>query len=231
MFKTINLTNIIAISISLIFLLFNIFNLQVSLFFGLIFSGILFAVMMLIGFIFSIVTIPISGFKKFSSYLSLIIFMVAITISSLNIGHHLHYFFNKNNLENIDNQSKGANIKRLSNMLRYHKMLNEELVSNHLILKNKEDIENVFGEYIIAENLDIDKIVEIRKKLVEIDIISMERKDDVLVLIIDGFLDNEFGYIKCSSGKIKIGDRLPTDGFEIARLIKLENGWYFFYTT
>jgi len=62
-------------------------------------------------------------------------------------------------------------------------------------------------------------------------IISLLKTDDYLVLTVDGFVDNEYGYVKTSKKELKVGDTLPPYGFIIVRLIKYKNGWYFFYTS
>jgi hypothetical protein len=234
--KVINkVIRIIAIAVSLMVLFACVFDLQYSLLIGPFLDVLLLMGLTLIGLIFSIITIPLNGLKKILSYLPLILIIAAFGISfalpRLSLGHYIHYSLNKKNLEFIDTECKKANIYEMTDMLRHHKRLNEKSISNDLNYTKKEEIENAFGEYINEQGLDIHKIAEIQEKLIDSKIISIHRTDDFLILTIDGFVDNEYGYVKSFSKEIKEGETLPPFGFGIVRLIEFKNGWYFFYTT
>jgi hypothetical protein len=189
-----------------------------------------------IGLIFTFVTIPLNGFKNIISYIPLILFILTLGIPLAfprlsSLGHYVHYSQNKNNLEFIDSVCKKENIYEMTDMLRYHKVLNKKAVSDDIKYIGKDKIEQAFGEYINEKDLDIDKIVEIQEKLINSNIYSILRTDDYLILTIDGFVDNEYGYVKSVSKELKEGETLPPYGFRIVRLIEFKNGWHFFYST
>ncbi len=227
--------NAISILISLIILFACIFDLQYSILIGPFLDSLLLSALTIIGLIFAIATIPVNGFKKNLSYIPLILlfmaFMITFFLPRMNFDYYIHYSLNKENLEFINRETKKENIYEMTDMLRYHKRLNEAYLANDFSYKGKNDIEKAFGEYININNLDIDKIVEIQNKLISSNIMSIYRDDDYLILTIDGFIDNEYGYIKPFSKGIQIGECIPPYGLKILKLIKLKNGWYFFYTT
>ena len=212
-----------------------IFDLQYSLLIGPFLDALLLFGLTIIGLIFSFVTIPLNGFKKLFSYLPLIIiisaFVITISLPQLRIGNYIHYYSNKNNLDFIDKECSNAGVYDFTDMLRYQKRLNKKYISNDAKYKTTKQIENAFGDYIREENLDLNKIVEIQQRMINSNIISLNKTDGCLILTIDGFVDNEYGYVKSYNKDLKVGDTLPPFGFTIVRLIKFKNGWYFFYTT
>ena len=229
------LIKIISTVIGLVILFACLFDLQYSILIGPFLDVLLLMGLTVIGLIFSIATIPLNGFKRIISYIPLILIILAFGITfalpRVSLGHYVHYSLNKKNLEFIDTESKKENIYEMTDMLRHHKRLNEKAISNDLDYKEKDEIEKAFGEYINEQDLDINKIVEIQEKLIDSKIISIHRTDDYLILTIDGFVDNEYGYVKSFSKELKEGETLPPFGFRIVRLIEFKNGWYFFYTT
>ncbi len=222
---------IISTLISLMILFACIFDLQYSILIGPFWDMLLLMGLTIVGLIFAIATISLNEFKKFVSYIPLILiastFLITFVLPPLNLGHYIHYSLNKENLEFIDRETRKENIYKMTDMLRYHKILNEKVISNDLYYTEKKDIEKAFGKYINEHNLDIDKIVEIQNKLIASKIISIHRTDDCVILIIDGFINNEYGYIKAFSKEIK---SLSLNGLKIVKLIKLKNDWYFFYS-
>ncbi|WP_146141970.1 hypothetical protein [Prolixibacter denitrificans] len=222
-------------AVSLVILLACVFDLQYSILIGPFLDVLLLMGLTVIGMILSIVTIPLNGSKKLYSYLPLSLIIVAFSFTAafpkLSLGHHIHYLMNKGNLEVIEKESTKANVYDLTDMLRYQKSLNDESLSNDLKYITKKEIENAFGGYIKKQNLNIDEIVDIQRRMIDSDIISLNRTDDYLILTVDGFVDNEYGYVKSFKKKLKVGDELPPYGFVIVRLIKFKDGWYFFYTT
>ena len=225
----------IAIIISSIILLACLFDLQYSILIGPFLDVLLLIGLTIIGLIFSLTTIPLNGFNKFHSYLPLALIIVALAITfalpQLSLGHYIHFCTNKSNLEFIDKESSNAGIFDFTDMLRYHKRLNKKYISNNAMYKTPKNIKNAFGDYIKEQNLDLSEIINIQQKMIESNIISLNRIDDYLILTIDGFVDNEYGYVKSYNKELKEGDTLPPYGFVIVRLIKFKDGWYFFYTT
>lgn len=225
----------ISIIVSTSILLACIFDFQYSLLIGPFIDALLLIVLTIIGLLFSLTLIPLNGFGKLTSYMPLTFIIVALSlrfvIPNINVGNELHYLMNKKNLESINEISSKAGIYDITDMLRFHKSLNDTVISGDLKYTSKEKIEKAFGNYIINRNLNLEAVCEIRKRLEDSNIISLLRTGDYLILTVDGFVDNEYGYVKTSTTKLKVGDMLPPYGFKIVRLIEFENGWYFFYTT
>lgn len=226
---------ILAICLNLLGLIIFIFQLQYSILTGPLFDALLLVLIILLELIFSIILIPLNGFKKFVSYVPFTIICLTLFCFLLpvknNISHKLHFALHKSNLNNIDLLSQQTNIYDLNDMLRYHKRINEKGVSNEINLTTKEEIKEAFGEYINSENLDIESIWLLRNKLEKSNIISLHRSGNYLILTIDGIIDNEYGYVKNLKDNIEVGMNIPPYEFTLVRLIKLQNGWYFFYTT
>lgn len=224
-----------AIIISSLILLASFFKFQYSILVGPFLDVLLLMGLTIIGLIFSIVTIPLNGFKRFYSYLPLILIIVAFGITFFspisNLGNYLHFYTNKSNLEFIDKESSKANIYYLTDMLRYQKSLNDTSISNNLKYKTTSEIKKAFGAYIKEKNLNLNEIVGIQRRMIKSDIISLNRTQDYLILTVDGFVDNEYGYVKSFNKELKTGDTFPPYGFIIVRLIKFNNGWYFVYMT
>ncbi len=226
---------LIAVIASTLTLLVCVFDFQYSLLTGPFIDVLLLSALTLIGLVFSLALIPLNGFGKLTSYLPLSLIIVAFSltflISSFNVGHELHYLMNKKNLESIDELSQKAGIFEITDMLRYQKRLNDDAISNNLKYTNREKIENAFGNYIREQHLNLDQINELRDRLEDSNLISLNRTDNYLILTVDGFVDNEYGYVKTSNKELKVGETLPPFGFIIVRLIEFGDGWYFFYTT
>jgi len=221
--------------LSLTVLLSSIFELQYSIIIGpfldlLFLSGLIFLCL-----IFSIICVFINGFKKLKSYIPglTLIFSIlcSIYLPVTDLSHRLHYTLNRKNLESINTISQLSKINEMTDLLRYHKSINEQQISNEEKYKTKVEIETVFGDYLFQNDINIDKVVDLRKRLVRSDIVSLSRSEDYLVLTIDGFVDNEYGYVKSFGKELKIGDYIPPYGFCIVRLYEFRNGWYFYYST
>jgi len=212
-----------------------VLDLQFSLLFGPMIDVLVLLGLMGLGFVFSIVFIFLNGFKKISTYIPFLLLslgiLLAITGLFGDLSHRFHYLTNKDNLEAIDQLSKQANIQNMTDMLRYSKRLNESYIGNGEDYSTANDIGYVFGEYIREQKLDLSQVVELRNRLEKSNIISLQREEDLLVLTVDGFVDNEYGYVRSTGKKLKIGESIPPYGFRIVRLIPMGDGWYFFYST
>lgn len=226
---------VIAIISSSAVLLATIFDLQYSILIGPFLDFLLLGAITIFSLILAIIAIPTYGVKRILSYLPLVIiilsFLLTFVLRNFNLGHSLHYKSNKRNLEIIEEVSSSANIYELSDMLRHSKSLNEAFVANDEKYRSAEEVSSAFGDYIKNHNLDLNKILEIQKMMIRSNIISLNRTDEYLVLTIDGFVDNEYGYVKSYKKDLKERDSIPPYGFIIVRLIELDNGWYFFYST
>ncbi|GAB2627438.1 hypothetical protein [Belliella aquatica] len=119
----------------------------------------------------------------------------------------------------------------MSDFLRYSKRIDESYIGDSKKLSTKTQIKAAFGDYMEENNISIDDILKIQQNMIKADIISLHRDEEFLVLTIDGFIDNEYGYIKSYKGDIKLGDGIPPFGFIVVRIIELKNGWYFYYST
>lgn len=160
-----------------------------------------------------------------------VIAIIAFSLSMLGTGDHIHFLLNKSNLQAIDTLSQEANIYQISNMRRHHKMLNDQLISNDDRYITKKQIAAAYTGTIKTDNLDIEKVALLRKKLDRSGILSMAREDGYIVLTMGGFLDNEYGYLKAPNNNVEVGDMIPPYGLTIISLTELYNGWYFYYTT
>ena len=226
---------IIAYIFSSMIFLACIFDFQYSLLTGPFIDMLLLMGLIILGLFFSLVLIPLNGLEKLASYFPFALIIAAFCLSflvpRLNFGHNLHYYTNKENLERLYELSKETEVYEMTDMLRYQKRLNDKAISNQRSYTNKLDIEKAFGGYIAENNLKLEQISELRDRLEDSDVISLQRTDDYFILTVDGFVDNEYGYIKTLSKELKEGETLPPYGFVIVRLIKFGDGWYFFYTT
>lgn len=187
------------------------------------------------GLLLSVLNIFSKGYKKPSSYVPLVIFpivtVVALSLSVMGTGNHVHFLLNKSNLQAIDTLSQDANIHQISNMRRHHKMLNDQLISNDDSYTTKREIAAAYAGTIRADNLDVEKVALLRKKLDRSGVVSMAREQGYIVLTMGGFLDNEFGYLKAPNDDIEVGYMIPPYGLTVISLTELHNGWYFYYTT
>lgn len=187
------------------------------------------------GLLFSIINILSKGYKKLFSYMPLVIFpiiaMVVFSLSMIGTGDHIHFLLNKSNLQAIDTLSQEANVHQLSNMRRHHKMLNDLLISNDDSYITEKQIAAAYAGTIRTDNLDIEQVALLRKKLDRSGIVSMAREHGYIVLTMGGFLDNEYGYLKAPNVDIEVGDMIPPYGLTVISLTELRGGWYFYYTT
>ncbi|SLJ83240.1 hypothetical protein [Psychrobacter sp. DAB_AL43B] len=187
------------------------------------------------GLLFSVLNIFSKGYKKPSSYAPLVIFpivtVIALSLSVTGTGDHVHFLLNKSNLQAIDTLSQDANIHQISNMRRHHKMLNDQLISNDDSYTTKQEIAAAYAGTIRVDNLDVEKVALLRKKLDRSGVVSMAREQGYIVLTMGGFLDNEFGYLKAPNNDIEVGYMIPPYGLTVISLTELHNGWYFYYTT
>jgi len=226
---------VISPAISVLLLLAVTFDLHYSILVGPFLDLMLLLWLMVAGLVITIANIAFCRFRKIGPYVPLIIIVssgwILFNKSKVNFGHNIHFFLNKENLDYIEKESKIARIYEMTNLLRHYKRINAKDISNSSEYFGREEIEEVFGEYIQDNKLEIEKIVEIQEKLIDCGIISIQRTGDLLLLKVDGFVDNEYGYVKSFSKELKVGDILPSNGLTIVRLIKFENGWYFYYST
>ena len=170
-------------------------------------------------------------FFYFPLALLLVPFILSVALPDLNFSIRLHFMMNKGRLENIDRLSKENKVYEMTDMLRYSKTLNDQYLSNDAKYTNETDLKKAFGSYIKKGNLSPAKLEEMRKALQDSDCISFQQTEGLLIITIDGFLDNEYGYVKLNNKKIAMGDKLPPHFFTVVQLIDLGNGWYYFATT
>lgn len=203
--------------------------------FGQILSLLSLLFFLIAGLLFSIINIFSKGYKELSSYMPLVVFpiitIIAFSLSMIGTGDHIHFLLNKSNLQAIDTLSQEANVHQISNMHRHHKMLNDQLISNDDRYITKKQIAAAYAGTIRTDNLDVEKVALLRKKLDRSGIISMAREHGYIVLTMGGFLDNEYGYLRAPNDDIEVGYMIPPYGLTIISLTELHNGWYFYYTT
>lgn len=187
------------------------------------------------GLLFSVLNIFSKGYKKPSSYMPLAIFPIVTVItfylSAVGMGNQVHFLLNKSNLQAIDRLSQEANVYQISNMRRYHKILNDQLISNDDSYTTEREIATAYAGKIRVDELNVEEVALLRKKLDHSGIISMAREDGYIVLTMGGFLDNEFGYLKAPNNNIEVGYMIPPYGLTVTSLTELHSGWYFYYTT
>lgn len=228
-------SKIVAIGISVLILSAVLLELQYSLVFGPFFGTVMQIAVLFIGLIIALLLPFIMGRKHYYSYLPigalLLNIAVLVIAPEVELGHRLHYWTNKNNLNAIHTLSHEAKVYEIDNMRRYHKLLNDKLISNEDKYLNKAALQRAFGDVIKEDDLDIEKIAELRDRLDRSSLISMGRDQGDFVLTVDGFLDNEYGYAYSKEHAIEVGDYLMPKGLPIIRLINLGDGWYFYYTT
>ena len=229
------IAKILALFFSITSLLAGLFEFQFSLFFGPMIDVLVFLALMGLGFVFSIVFLVTNGFSKTITYIPILIWVSGIALSFTglvgDLSHRFHYWNNKSNLEAIDLLSQEAGIHEMSDFLRYSKRLNEAYIGNGEDYRNNVEIEKAFGDYIREQKLDLTQVVELRKRMEKSNIISLVREEGLLILTVDGFVDNEYGYLKTFGKKLNVGESIPPYGFGIVRLISLGDDWYFFYST
>ena len=236
-FKSVALgfTKVLALFFSVTSLLAGLFEFQFSLFFGPMFDVLAYLALMGLGFVFSILFLVTNGFSKTITFIPILIWVLGIALSFMglvgDLSHRLHYWNNKSNLEAIDRLSQEAGIQEMSDFLRYSKRLNEAYVGNGENYRTKKDVEKAFGDYIREQDLDLTQVVELRNRMEKSNIISLDREEGLLILTVDGFVDNEYGYVKTFGKKLNVGEPIPPYGFGIVRLIPLDNGWYFYFST
>ena len=160
-----------------------------------------------------------------------IVTVIAFYLSAIGMGNQAHFLLNKSNLQAIDTLSQDANVYQISNMRRYHKMLNDQLISNDDSYTTEREIAAAYAGKIRADDLDVEEVALLRKKLDRSGIVSMAREDGYIVLTMGGFLDNEFGYLKAPNNDIEVGYMIPPYGLTVISLTELHNGWYFYHTT
>ena len=156
---------------------------------------------------------------------------IAFCLSGIGMGNQIHFLLNKSNLQAIDTLSQEANVYQISNMRRHHKILNDQLISNDDSYTTEREIAAAYAGKIGADDLDVEKVALLRKKLDRSGIVSMAREDGYIVLTMGGFLDNEFGYLKAPNNVIEVGYMIPPYGLTVISLTELHNGWYFYHTT
>lgn len=187
------------------------------------------------GVLFSVVNIFSEGYKKPSSYTPLAVFpivaVIALLLSAKGTGEQLHFLLNKSDLQAVDTLSQEADVYHMSNMRRYHKMLNEQLLSNDDSYTSENEIAAAYATTIRSDDLDIKKVATLRRKLDRSGVISMAREHGYLVLTMGGFLDNEYGYLKAPNNDIEGCEMILPYGLTVISLTKLTGGWYFYYTT
>lgn len=222
---------IVSIILSL-FVLFssNFFYLQYSIIVGPFIDILLLSFVGTLSFVLAIIILLVTRFRDLKSYIPITILTCSLIIPTVPVGHHIHFFLNKNDLGEIISLGRESNIYHLSDLRRYIKNVNEYQVSNSIKLSNINEIEFYFGSYIRESGLNIASINELRQLLISTDIISFQTKDDINIFIVDGFIDNEYGYIKTQQ-PLNEGNPVPILGFVIINLIELDDGWYFFYST
>lgn len=229
-----SIIKILAFVFSILIFLATVFELQYSLILGPIFDVLALLVIFFLGLIFSIAFIFFYGVKKLVSYAPIIIILISFTFFLFpknSLSHQLHYNLNKSSLEKIENLSLKSGIHEMSDFLRYSKRIDESYIGDSKKLSTKTQIKAAFGDYMEENNISIDDVFNIQQNMIKANIISLHRDEEFLVLAIDGFIDNEYGYIKSYKGDIKLGDGIPPFGFTVVRIIELKNGWYFYYST
>jgi|26BtaG_2_1085354.scaffolds.fasta_scaffold29257_1 hypothetical protein len=228
-------SKIVAIGISAFILSAILLELQYALVLGPFFGPVMQIAVLFIGLILALLLPFIMGRKHYHAYLPIGAFIINIVVLALapnsEVGHRLHYWINKNNLNAIYVLSHEAKVYEISDMRRYHKLLNDKLISNDDKYLDKAALERAFGYVIQKDGLDSEQVAELRDRLDRSSLISMGREQGDFVLTIDGFLDNEYGYAYSKNRTIEVGDYLMPKGLPIIRLINLEDGWYFYYTT
>ena len=221
--------------ISLILLSASVLELQYLLVFGPFFGNILRLIVLVLGIPAVLITPFLMSYKSPYAYLPLGTLMLSGALMFLapnnGIGHRLHYWTNKSNLNTIYTLSHEAKIHQMGNMRRHHKILNDEIVSNDEHYLTKAALQKAYANTIQSEGLDIEKVVELRDRLDRSSLISLGRDQGDFVLTIDGFLDNEYGYAYSPNNTLKVGDFLMPSGLPIIASIDLGDGWYFYYTT
>ncbi|PNK60790.1 hypothetical protein [Psychrobacter sp. FDAARGOS_221] len=201
---------------------------EVVLFFG-------FIIYLVVAVIRCVVEVMAIGFKKPEAYVELVrlsvICAVFITFAGFEMGYRVHYLINKNNFETIEAVSEAQGIYSLSDMRRYHKVLNSTLISNDEQYLTRAAIEKAYATTIEADKLDIDSVVMLRDKLDSVLAIQLDNEQGYTVLTVGGFLDNEYGYIKSDIYGIKVGDMIPPYGSTVISLEAMGGGWYMYRTT
>ena len=144
-----------------------------------------------------------------------IVTVIAFYLSAIGMGNQVHFLLNKSNLQAIDTLSQDANVYQISNMRRHHKILNDQLISNDDSYTTEREIAAAYAGKIRADDLDVEKVALLRKKLDRSGIVSMAREDGYIVLTMGGFLDNEFGYLKAPNNDIEVGYMIPPYALEV----------------
>lgn len=224
-----------AIILSCFFVLITLFEFQLQLFAGPFFDALIALGTFFTALILSVTYLILYRKRHRFFYIPLVLLLMPIiwsaALPNLNLSKRLHFMMNKAKLEKIDRISKEISVYEMTDMLRYSKTLNDQYLANHAKYTNEAELDRAFGTYMKKKNLSSAKLEELRKALQNSDCISFQRTEGLLIITIDGFLDNEYGYVKLNDKKIAMGDKLPPHFFTLVQLIDLGDGWFYFATT
>ena len=223
------------ITIGLIIII-SIFKFQYSLITGPFLGGLLFFLVLILGFIFSIVFIFVNRRSGVRTILPLagLIFSFLISLGGLDLGisYKLHYWLNKSEFQKLEAQiERNPNLIEMTDMLRYSKRINSKHHNNHKNYRTKKYIKSVFGTYLITMGINVDLIFDIRKRMEHLKIISFIRTESSLCLTVDGMIDNEYGFIKFYGKVPEVGEGADPYGFTLISLIHVGDDWYYFATS
>lgn len=221
----------IGLFLSFTILFLEVFSIEYTKWAGPFIDFLLFIPIFLLCFIFSLASIGVNDIKKLRTYIPFTLFILSFFVSHFGISEQIHFLSVKYKLYEIENIANNSGIYKMTDFLRYSKRLNEGYVSGDFEIKTEKELLFHFKNIITEDSLDTNSILKLRGILEKSDIINLNKDDDFLVLTIDGFIDNEFGYVKTKSKNFKVGSSIPPYGFTVSRLIDLGEGWYFFYST
>lgn len=209
----------------------EVFSIEFTIWAGPFIDFLIFIPIFLLSFIFSLVSIGMNDIKKLRTYIPFTLFILSFFVSYFGISEQIHFLSVKNKLYEIENIANNSGIYKMTDFLRYSKSLNEGYVSGDFEIRTEKELLFNFQNIIKEDSLDTNTILKLRGILEKSDIINLNKDDDFLVLTIDGFIDNEFGYVKTDSKNFKVGSSIPPYGFTVTKLIDLGKGWFFFYSS
>lgn len=210
----------------ILFLLSNILTFQITLIFGLFLDVFYFLLIGAIALGLSILFFIKRLEKNLQALLPFIIlffgYILTLFLNDYNVSFKLHYYLNKNSFENAERIIKNKNLKTLNDIENY---INYSKIKSNIITQYQtkfSDNTNIISK----KDLHL-----LNQSLNEINAINFISSKNYMMFTVNGFLDNESGYIKFYGNVPKLGKYLENTGLKIISLKHISDKWYYYVTT
>jgi hypothetical protein len=187
----------------------------------------------IVGFIVSIIlTVKIKG-KWYKKIIPVPAFIASLVIAFqlTNIGNISWIILNGNTLKKLTHaiESNGA-LYRMSYLNRHQKMINDCHRATDDKINSKEDLKRLFGDCLDPQKVNPDDIMKIKKLLEKCGFISFIKRDDYIIFMTDGFIDNCYGFTYSRNGNTP---EIKDDKFidDLVSFRQVFRRWYFWTST